>query len=244
MIQVHDTLSSRMLGRPLSYILLLPGEGHTARRLLTLLHGAEEGPEILLENSGLADTLPPDLAVLLPAMGNSFYLDWGSGRNARSALLRELLPAVRQRFSLSDAREDNVLGGISMGGFGAVSLALCEPGCFSAAFSLSGALDLMRAAQLFRICQLPAPGDLRQAAARPEAQLVPRLEEFAGKGTKRPALYLAWGDRDWFREENRRFSGQAERLGFPIRAEESPGLHDWTFWKRQLPPALRWASEQ
>ena len=62
MIQVHDTLSSRMLGRPLSYILLLPGEGHTARRLLTLLHGAEEGPEILLENSGLADTLPPDLA--------------------------------------------------------------------------------------------------------------------------------------------------------------------------------------
>ena len=135
------------------------------------------------------------------------------------------------------------MGGISMGGFGAISIALSEPDHFTAAFSLSGALDLTRAAQLFRICQLVPPGDLLQVAARPEAQLVPRLEELAGKSAKQPALYLAWGDGDWFRRANRSFSEQAGQLGFSIRGEESPGLHDWAFWKQQLPLALRWAAE-
>jgi len=234
--------SSAFLGSALPYTLLLPDNG-IPRRLLVLLHGAEETPEILLENGGLKDNTPPDLAILLPSMGNCFYLDWGEGRMFRSALLQELLPAVRARFSLSDAREDNVLGGISMGGFGALSIALCEPEHFSAAFSLSGALDLKRAAQLFRICQLPPPGDLMQAAYLPEANLTERLEVLAETGTDKPALYLAWGDRDWFRDANRSFAEQAGQPGFSIPAGESPGLHDWVYWKQQLPPALSWAAE-
>ena len=234
--------SSAFLDNALPYTLLLPDNG-SHRRLLVLLHGAEETPEILLENGGLRDAAPPDMAILLPSMGNCFYLDWGEGRMFRSALLRELLPAVRARFSLSDAREDNVLGGISMGGFGALSIALCESERFSAAFSLSGALDLKRAAQLFRICQLPPPGDLLSAVNRPEAQMGSRLEELARQGAKRPALYLAWGDGDWFRKANRGFAGHAEQLGFPVRAAESTGLHDWAYWKQQLPPALSWADE-
>lgn len=231
-------INSKFLRGGLRAVLLLPA-AQAPRRLLTLLHGAQESPEILLERFDFSPWIERcGLAVLLPDLGNSFCLDWGEGEAVRTALLRELLPAAQERSGVSAVREANVIGGISMGGFGAMSLALRERELFCAAFSLSGALDLKKAAQLFRICQFSPPGDLCAAAARPEAQWNMLLTQDAVK----PALYLAWGDQDWFREANRTFAVTAERQGFSVRAEESPGLHDWCFWNRQLPPALTWAA--
>lgn len=230
---------SERLSGDVSCTLLLPEKG--TGRLLTLLHGAGEGPEDMLRNcdlSALAEAL--GLAVLLPELGNTFYLDWGEGRCARSCLTEELLPAVRADFGLSARREDNVVGGISMGGFGALSLALDGAGRFAGAFSLSGALDLSRAAQLCRICALPPPGDLRAAAQRPEARLDERLSDLAARGGSCP-LYLAWGDRDWFLAANRAFADHARSLSLPLTAQERPGQHDWTFWKQALPKALTWS---
>ena len=232
-------MESRFLREGARALLLLPSGNSPPRRLLTLLHGAEEVPETLMKNYDLSAAAErSELAILLPAMGNSFYLDWGPGRNARSALLCELLPAAQERSGVSAAPEANVLGGISMGGFGSMSLALSEPERFAAAFSLSGALDLKKAGQLFRICQLPPPGDLRAAAARPEAQ----WDMLLAQGAAKPALYLAWGDQDWFRDANRSFARQAEKQGFSVQAAERPGLHDWAFWKTSLLPALVWAA--
>ena len=232
-------MESRFLRSGVRALLVLPSETTPPRRLLTLLHGAEDTPETILNAVDLfpaAERL--QLAILLPALGNSFYLDWGPGRNARSALLEELLPAAQERSGVSPGRESNAVGGISMGGFGAMSLALSEKDRFAAAFSLSGALDLKKASQLFRICQLSPPGDLCAAAARPEAQWEALLAQDAAKS----ALYLAWGDQDWFREANRSFARQAEKQGFFVQAAERPGLHDWAFWKTSLLPALVWAA--
>lgn len=209
------------------------------RRLLTLLHGAGESPETLLESFDLSPWVENGLAILLPALQNSFCLDWGDGADTRSALLEELLPAAQTRCALPCERDNTLVGGISMGGFAALSLALCARGRFCAAFSLSGALDLKKAAQLLRICGLRAPGDLGKAAERPEARLEERLEE----GENRPSLYLAWGDGDWFRQENRSFSQKAGEQRFPVLTDEKPGLHNWDYWKRSLGPALDWAAE-
>ena len=233
-------MKSRFLSNGVRALLLLPPDEARPHRLLTLLHGAGETPETTLNAFDLPSAAGRlQLAILLPALGNSFYLDWGEGFCARSALLRELLPVAQERSGVSAAREANAIGGISMGGFGALSLALGEPELFAAAFSLSGALDLKKAAQLFRICQLPPPGDLRQAASRPEAQ----WDTLLAGDTRKPALYLAWGDRDWFLQANRTFARQAAECGLPVKAEETPGLHDWSYWSTSLGPALDWAAD-
>ena len=232
-------IESRFVRSGVRALLLLPSGASPSRRLLTLLHGAEETPETILNAFDLqaaADRL--QFAVLIPAQGNSFSLDWNDSFGARSALLRELLPAAQERSGVSALRGSNVIGGISMGGFGAVSLALCEPERFAAAFSLSGALDLKKAAQLFRICRISPPGDLLRAAERPETQ----WDALLARSGVRPALYLAWGDQDWFRESNRSFARQALKQGFSVQALESPGLHDWAYWETSLPPALEWAA--
>lgn len=213
-------------------LLLLPDAGRTYR-LLTLLHGAGEGPEKQTESFDFSPWVEDGLAVLLPELDNSFCLDWGAGQDVRSALLRELLPAVQTRLTLT-ARADNVVGGISMGGFAALSLALCEPERFCAAFSISGALDLGRSAQILRICGLEAPEDLADA----EQNWDTLLTECAD----RPALYLSWGDRDLFRADNRAFTQRAQALGYAAEAAETPGLHNWDYWSQTLGPALNWAA--
>ena len=231
-------MREKVICEGLSAVLLLPDSGEP-RRVITLLHGAEESPETIRRNYDLSPWLERDhIAVLMPELGNSFCLDWGDGLDVRSALLNDLLPAVQERCGLSSERADHVVGGISMGGFAALSLALCSRERFCAAFSLSGALDLRKSEQFFRICGLSVPGDLLGAAQRPEAQLEARLED---PGCK-PSLYLGWSDRDWFRGENRSFAQKAAELGYDVQAAESAGLHNWDFWKRSLGPALDWAS--
>ena len=214
-------------------ILLLP---ETApRRLLTLLHGAGEGPETVLENFDLASIVDGrGLAVLLPTLGNSFCLDWGAGMDTRAALLCELLPAAQAECGIPAVPGENVVGGISMGGYAAISLALEEPERFCAAFSLSGALSLKKSAQLLRICGLRAPTGLGERA---DARTL--LEKSAAK----PPLYLDWGDGDWFLEENRAFARRAAARGIPVRAVERPGLHNWALWRQSLGPAVEWAAE-
>ena len=220
-------------------ILLLPTSG-SPHGLLTMLHGAGESPETLLENFDMESAVENhNMALLLPDLGNSFCLDQRGGLGVRSALLSRLLPGVQAEYRLSGARQANVVGGISMGGFAALSLALCESEHFCAAFSLSGALDLKKAAQLLRICSLTVPDGLGEASWLRECALTRRLDDCPNK----PSLYLVWGDEDWFRESNRVFSEKAAANGFAIRATESPGLHDWVFWKNELGPAIRWAAE-
>src|SRR5690606_12198592 len=63
------------------------------------------------------------------------------GYNYWTFISEELPEISRSFFPLSDKREDNFVAGLSMGGYGAFKLALSHPDKFSAAASLSGALD-------------------------------------------------------------------------------------------------------
>lgn len=237
-------ISSRFLGRSAGGLLLLPDTESDALRALVLLHGAREGPETILENSQLA-TLSEALSlpVLLPELGFSFGLDWGAGQNYRSFLMLELLGEARTRCPAFGARTRCVVGGISMGGFAAISLALSYPDAFGKAFSISGALDPRRAVQLCRISGISAPVPLSSLASRPEAQLVSLMEDARPKSLPQPSLYLAWGDADWFASANAAFAGRASEAGYPVQREIRPGFHDWNYWRESLPPALRWAAE-
>jgi len=232
---------SRFLSGPAGCIIIHPSTDRAPQRGLILLHGAQESPETILENSAIpALSGELGLAVLLPDLDNSFCLDWGDGQDYRSFLLLELLPGVRRRFPVFAGRERCAIGGISMGGLAAVSLALSHPDAFSRVFSLSGALDPKKAGQICRILQAPAPCGLSGLSSRPEIQLCSLMERCDSH--LRPEMYLAWGADDWFARANTVFAGQAAALGFSVRTEIRPGLHDWDYWRESLPGAVRWAA--
>lgn len=105
-------------------------------KTLYLLHGFSGSSMDFLTGSLIQElALKYNLAVVLPAGENSFYLNGkGTGRAYETFIGEELMDYCKKTFGLSDKREDNFIGGLSMGGFGAIHTALKYPERFGKMF--------------------------------------------------------------------------------------------------------------
>jgi enterochelin esterase-like enzyme len=135
------TLHSRLVGRDLHDVLVVPHGGGRGRELLVFLHGRSSSPGSNLSQSffdALHDLGADAPVVLLPDGGDHSY--WHDRRDGRwgSMVLQEAIPAALRR---SDADPRRIaVGGISMGGFGALDLARLDPVLFCAVGAHSAAL--------------------------------------------------------------------------------------------------------
>ena len=145
---------SDALGLSVSFYVLLPqkatgqigmagGEKRDKYQTLYLLHGLSDDHTTWMRRTAIERyAAERHLAVIMPAVGRSFYQDTASGAKYWTFLSEELPALCRNWFPLSTAREDTFAAGLSMGGYGALRLGLAGPEKFAAVASLSGALDL------------------------------------------------------------------------------------------------------
>src|SRR5438105_6350898 len=112
---------------------------------LYLLHGLSDDHTIWTRRTSIERyAAERNLAVVMPAVGRSFYQDTAGGARCWTFLSEELPAMMRSFFPLSEKRADNFAAGLSMGGYGALRLALTHPEKFAAVASFSGALDYVR----------------------------------------------------------------------------------------------------
>jgi enterochelin esterase-like enzyme len=220
------TIHSRLVGADLRQIGIRTG---SRRPLVVLLHGRGSGPESWIRPQ-LFDALhalghrAPDL-LLADGDTDSYYHDRRSGKWG-SYVLREAIPAGIHKLGADGSRV--AIGGISMGGFGALDLARLHPGRFCAVGGHSPALWTTGGAT--------APGAFDDA------------EDFARHdvvGTARPRrvyripVWLDAGTEDPFRGTDAAFAGELRGHGTQVSFHTSPGGHDWTYWGSQLAAYLR-----
>ena len=190
-----------------------------------------------------------NFAVVMPSAENSFYLDGPATGHAFDRFVGvELVDYVRKTFGLARSPEDTYIAGMSMGGFGAVHLAMAHPDRFGKAGALSSALIVHEIARLkpgesnavanyeyYRSCF----GDLETAETRdvnPEV-LIRRLRD---AGAKIPDLYLCCGTEDFLIEPNRAFHRFLLEEKIPHEYFESPGEHNMVFWSEYIVKIVRW----
>ena len=147
-------------------------------------------------------------------------------------------------FPLSRKREDTFIGGLSMGGFGAMRNGLKYHETFGAAISFSGVLQLFEALE-----KIPADydtsfetgtfGNLKEAADSDKnpSWLVKALVE---KKADLPKIYLACGTEDQLIGHSRNFRDLLVKNGFDVTYEEGPGDHNWDFWDTYIKKAIDW----
>ena len=113
--------------------------------VLYLLHGMGDDQTIWQRRTAIERYVEgTPLAVVMPTTHLGFYTDMQHGLPYWSFFSQELPALCRQFFpQLTDRREYTFAAGNSMGGYGAVKLALGMPDQFGKAVSLSGALDLV-----------------------------------------------------------------------------------------------------
>jgi len=224
-----------------------PGPGRPASfPVILLLHGAwdsaaawerELGREALL---ALADRL--EVVLLLPEGGSfGWYLD-GLETPVETFLLADFLPEMLKKTAGADP---NRLGaaGLSMGGHGALTLALKRPDLFRAAAALSAVTDLAAHAGAHKLDPELAI-DRVLGPAGPEGRNwrpfgAAGLWEAGSEAWKGRPLFLGVGSADGLTlAENRAFTRQLDRLGIDHIYQEKPGGHDWNYWSAELPGLL------
>jgi S-formylglutathione hydrolase FrmB len=139
---VEVNLPSKARAKETGYLICLPGPDNEPRPTVILLHGPGESYTVWRDRlgDGLLD-MARDLAVnLIMPDGDPYgwYLDSPFKRDSRleTYIMGELLPDTAGRFLLDPARV-GVLG-VSMGGHGALTLAMKHPGRFRSVGAISG----------------------------------------------------------------------------------------------------------
>ena len=220
-------------------------------KTLFLLHGATEDEISWLSYTNVEKYADKHgLAIVVASVGNSWYSNLKHGPAYWTFISDELPRFVRSVFPLSDKREDNYVAGLSMGGYGAMKLALCKPEMFSAAMCLSGGVDMshelgeMRNTPRDPTCYptkyyFPSLDELGEDAV----DLFKKIELYKKDGTKIPRIYLACGTEDFTYEGNKKFVKFLAEQSVDYSFEEGPGAHTWDFWDHYIERALNWLME-
>ncbi|PQP80174.1 acetylesterase [Paenibacillus sp. PCH8] len=192
------------------------------------------------------------IAVFMPAGENHFYVDDEDKGDLHGEYVgQELVEFTRSLFPLSTKREDTYIGGLSMGGYGAIRNGLKYAEHFGKIIALSSAIlpykianaepgysDGVANYQYFK----RVFGDLDQLTGSdkdPEA-LVMRLKE---ANTSIPDIYMACGTEDFLLDVNQRFRDFLHQENVSLTYIESAGVHNWDFWNDYIVLALEWAGE-
>ena len=207
--------------------------------VLYLLHGLSDDHSAWLRYTSIERyATAAGLAVVMPAAGRSFYADEAHGHAYWSWISEELPQRVGEFFQVSARPQDTYVAGLSMGGYGAMKLALTYPERYAAAASLSGALDLDE------LSSRPERVDLFQRifgdTIGPTDDLFAMLA--AADGSALPRLHLSTGTEDapGLVKGNRRFVAELTEAGADVTSDFRPGEHVWQLWDDLLPEVIDW----
>lgn len=208
--------------------------------VLYLLHGLSDDHSTWLRRTSIeryVAGLP--LAVVMPAVNRSFYTDIGD--DAYWTFISEELPKIVQSFfRISNDWKKTFVAGLSMGGYGAFKLGLTHPERYAAAASLSGALNIISAAERNKdLCCFERIFGSTEELAGSANDLFALVDRFpSGTQTK---FYQCCGTGDFLYQDNLDFKTRAEKAGLDLTYEEHPDeVHNWSYWDQQIQTVLKW----
>lgn len=252
---------SHILGRAVPYCILLPPayDVEKTRRfpVLYFLHGLGGNAEMLIETGAMEEIdhwwssgQLGQFLIVTPDADDSFYINSFNGHDRyQDFFLHEFMPYIESHYRTLPGRRNRGIGGISMGGYGALHLAFSYPQLF-------GAVTASSAALIPNLPHITAAG----------AQALPMLQ-MLGRVFGSP-LNVAFWDRndplhlartanlsglkiefDCGEQDNYGFEKGAVALNKILNARHIPhvfhlypGQHNWQYFAARLPAALAFQS--
>ena len=233
---------------------MVPDNASGPYRIVYLLHGMHGNQGTWLDYTMLPYYGKKYNAIfVMPEAGRSFYFNQKYGRKYYTYVSDELPRVCKNLFNISSRREDTAAIGCSMGGFGALMLALTRPDQYGFCGAISPAclyykpiLDSLR----------EDTGPFLKTGAEAE-EILNDLYSIYGEGLEyhpdydvsemaknfpaakpRPRIYATCGTEDDLRKDNLQFRDQMKNSGHDFTYEEWAGGHDWYFFNDALKKSL------
>jgi S-formylglutathione hydrolase FrmB len=234
---------SRSLQKASSVSVVFPDDPAVPRpwAAFYLLHGLSDDDTIWMRRTSIeryVEGLP--LVVVMPDGGRGWYTNAVVGPAHEDDLIKDVTGLVDRTFPVKAERGGRAIGGLSMGGYGAVKLGLKHPDLFASVNSHSGALAIVQD-------DWSKNGHIKDIA--------PELERIFGKSPRNgpedpfgiiertdhglvPALRIDCGKDDFLTEQNRSFHSKLESMKIPHEYAEFPGEHTWSYWDLHVQEAI------
>lgn len=254
------SLESKLMGQPVHYAIYLPPGYDTDQRsypVLYLLHGYTddetgwvqfgEAPRIADEeiNKGTA----PPMIIVMPDGGVTWYMDDYKGKTPWAGMfVKEFIPYIESRYRIRAKKEFRAIAGLSMGGYGALHLAMRHNDLFSSCVAMSAAvytdeeITTMkddRYEYVFGFLVGPGlKGDARINDTWKKFNPLHLLDEIPKEQLNRVRWFLDCGDDDFLYRGNSALHVKMRNLGIKHEYRVRDGKHEWPYWRSSLRTAL------
>jgi S-formylglutathione hydrolase FrmB len=232
------TFFSEVLAKQTSLYVILPDKGKPPFAVYYLLHGMSDDHTIWHRRTRIewyVRDMP--LIVVMPDGYRGFYTDNNEGPAYATHFAEELPAFIERNFPAKTTRAGRCVGGLSMGGYGALRLALGYPDRYVSANSHSGALlrgsELRggpREAEFERVFGKNPTGSDHDLEALVKGRLASKKPL--------PKLRIDCGVDDGLITHNRRFHAFLDKQKVAHEYAEFPGAHTWDFWDEHVRESL------
>jgi S-formylglutathione hydrolase FrmB len=147
-----DSFYSPSVQLQLKYSVILPAGYYKKSKqrcpVVYLLHGHTGNYTSWITYAKLPAQLTTEYncIIILPDAGNSWYVNWSGQTDGKlhlweDMLVKDLIPEVDKKYRTIGDKTGRAIGGLSMGGFGALAVGLKNPTLFRFVFSSAGAIN-------------------------------------------------------------------------------------------------------
>jgi S-formylglutathione hydrolase FrmB len=249
-------VKSVILGHAVNYCVLLPSTFDTNKTgkfaILYQLHGLGGSEQSLLETGWtMIDDLKGkkeigNFIVVMPAAGSTFFVNSQDGHvRYEDFFIKEFIPYIESRYRAYGTRDRRGIGGISMGGYGALHYAFKYPQLFSVVTANSAALveAVPSGALMFGSGTASPFGDPFDGAYW-HANTPFTLARKAPVSLRQVKIYFDCGTNDDYNFEigAQKLHEELTNLKIPHEFHLYPGSHDVAYFAQHLPASLKFQS--
>lgn len=244
------TFHSAALNRDWPYVVYLPA-GYRADQgrypVLYLLHGNNgeamdwitQGQLQTAADALIARHEIPPVVIVMPQGGTEWYVD--RREKMETAFFDDLMPEIESHFAVANDRDGRAIGGVSMGGFGALRYTLEHPDMFCGALLLSPAIYSGEPPPASSARRVGVFGERQFDSHVWRALNYPALWNAYFAQPRRVPFFVSSGDDDLvIQAESSLLYTRLREAGNPAALRIVDGGHVWPVWRELLPAALRY----
>lgn len=264
-VHEHLLLESELMGQQVHYAVYLPPDYETSSRsypIVYLLHGYTDddvgwiqmGEMNRILDDAIANGELPPMVVVMPDGGVTWYIDSADGSAPWERMfLDEMMPAVESEYRVRVGKRYRGIAGLSMGGWGSLTLSMRNPELFSGAAALSAAVFQSEAITQWdpegydRMLGPVFGAGLQGQERLSDHFLAHSPLELAGslevESLRSVRYWIDCGDDDFLTTANGRLHAVMREREIPHEYRVRDGAHVWEYWRTGLVPALGFIAE-
>ena len=252
---------SRIVSYPVKYTVYLPADYGTSNRsypVLYLLHGYSDdetgwiqfGEANSIADRGVANGDFPPCIIIMPDGKVTWYVNSADGKDRwEDMFIGELIPFVEKEYRIRAKKEFRAIAGLSMGGNGALLLAMHHPDLFSSCVAMSAGtftdeeiIGNDQYDQYFKNIygEKPENGVSEHWKANSPLYLLDSVDKEKLKSVR---FYVDCGDDDFLYKGNSALHVKMRNLEIPHEYRVRNGGHEWQYWRTGLYDGLKFISE-